>query len=138
MKDHDAPIDGVAWAILLDRAHDAANELNERAQVCIDAANHRYREIAMIEPLPEHPSLHDDIQLVILKLREDALVGIRSLARVHISGSKITRAERFSDLNAVIQVESRSDDFQTLLSGLLAQATQLVDCLVNDRSKRLV
>jgi hypothetical protein len=92
VKHDDTLVEWVAGSVLFDRAHDAADELNEWAKVGEYAANHSDGKVLMIEAFAEHASLHDRVKLVVFELLENALVGL-SLARVDVSGAKAARAE---------------------------------------------
>jgi hypothetical protein len=77
VKHNHALVQRVAWSVLLDRPHDAADELNEWAEIGEDAANHSNREMGVIKTLAEHASLHYRIELVIFQLLKNALVCLR-------------------------------------------------------------
>ena len=74
VKHDDALVSRVARRVLLDGAHDAANELNEGTEVGENAADHRYGKVRMIESLAEHSGLHDGVEFVTFKLLKNALV----------------------------------------------------------------
>jgi hypothetical protein len=57
MKHNDPLIKRVPRHVLLDRAHDAADELHEGTEVGKNAADHGDGEVGMIEALAEHASL---------------------------------------------------------------------------------
>jgi hypothetical protein len=103
VEDHNALIERMARGVLLDGAHDAADELYEGAQIRENTPDHRDPEVAMIEALAEHAGLNDRIELVILKLLKNALVSLR-LTGMNIIGTEPPRAKCFRDLDAVVQV----------------------------------
>jgi hypothetical protein len=136
VKHNHSLVERVPGRVLLDRAHDAADELNEGAKIGEDAADHGDGEVGMIEPLAKHAGLHDRIELVIFQLLKNPLVRL-GFARVDVGRTKPPRAEGLRDLDAMVEVQRRSDDLQPLLAGFLAQAAQLGDRLIDDRPKRL-
>ena len=131
MKHNDPLIKRVPRQVLLDRAHDAADELHEGTEVGKNAADHGDGEVGMIEALAKHAGLHDHIELVVFELLKDALVRLR-LSRVDVRRPKPARAESLGDLDAVVEIQRRCDDLKPLLAGFLAQAAQLGDGLVHD------
>jgi hypothetical protein len=74
VENNDTLIGGMAGLVLLDRPHDATDELDEGTQVGEDAPHHRNREVGVIEALSEHTGLNDDIQLVVFELLEHTVV----------------------------------------------------------------
>ena len=118
MKNDHALAGGVARAILFNYSHDAADKLNEGTQVRKYASNHRHREILMVEAFTQHSCLDNNIEIVIFELLENTIIGL-TLAGMNIGCTKTASAERFRDLNAVIVIDSRSDDFEALFASAL-------------------
>jgi hypothetical protein len=55
---------------------------------------------------------------------------------MHIGRAKPAGAKSLGDLNAMVIIQSRRDDLETLLAGLLAQPAQLGNRLIDNRGKR--
>jgi hypothetical protein len=72
VKDDDALVERVAWRVLLDHAHDSADELHKRRQIPKDAKHRGYSEEPVVKAFPKLSNLHDDIELVVLQLLQHA------------------------------------------------------------------
>src|SRR6516164_1501992 len=137
MEDDDSLIENMARGVLLDHAHDPADELHEGREIAEDTEDCGNRKEAMVKALTQLANLNDDVKLVVFQPLHDALIGDTSLARMHIVGPAPTGAVGFNDLLAMVVVERRCDDLQAIVAGLGAQALELADGGVDDRVQRL-
>jgi hypothetical protein len=137
MEHNNSPVQGVTRGILFDGTHNATNELNKWTEVRKDTSNHCDRKILMIKALAEHPSLHDDIESMILETRKYCFI-CATFARMHIIGPKSSRSECLRYLDAMRLIERGRDDFEPLLTRFGTQSTQFADSAVDDRSECLV
>jgi len=67
MEDYRAVVQRVAGSVLLDDAHDAADELHKRGQARKDAEDCGHGQVGMVEAFTEHAYLDDDVEFVALQ-----------------------------------------------------------------------
>ena len=138
MEDDGTLIEEAVGVVLLDDAHDAANELNEGGEVGEDAEYRCDGKEGVVEPFPQLADLDDHIQLVIIETLQDLFVGGAVFSRVHIIGAVAPGAIRFHDLAAVLVVERRRDDLEPVVAGSFAALIQFTDRSVNNSGEGLI
>lgn len=127
--DDEASVVGVVGLVLLDDAHDSANELDVGREGAVRPEDGGDAETRVVEPLAEHLDLHDAVEGPDLELLEDRVNLVH--AAVDLGGDAPALLVQGADLASVVD-RAGGGDHLVLEAGLGAHGVALLDAGLDD------